>query len=100
MTSRPETHYLRLFPLQAVVLFPQMELPLVVFEPRYVQLTQECTDADEPFGVVLLKEGLEVGENDADPFKIGTTEIKRNCPQRSVDCNLLRRMMPARQSIW
>jgi Lon protease-like protein len=73
MTSRPETHYLRLFPLQAVVLFPQMELPLVVFEPRYLQLVQECTDDDEPFGIVLLKAGREVGDNDADPFKIGTT---------------------------
>ena len=71
--ARPETHFLRLFPLQAVVLFPEMELPLVVFEPRYLQLTQECMDADEPFGVVLLKEGREVGDGPVDPFVIGTT---------------------------
>ena len=49
-----DLHFLRLFPLQAMVLFPGMELPLVVFEPRYLQLTQECTDNDEPFGVLLL----------------------------------------------
>ncbi len=67
----PELHFLRLFPLQAVVLFPGMELPLVVFEPRYVQLTKECTENDEPFGVLLLKEGAEVGPNDSDPFEVG-----------------------------
>lgn len=73
MADAPDLHFLRLFPLQALVLFPGMELPLVVFEPRYLQLTQECTENDEPFGVVLLREGREVGPNDADPFEIGTT---------------------------
>ena len=73
MTENPDLRFLRLFPLQAVVLFPGMELPLVVFEPRYLQLTQECTANDEPFGVVLLREGTEVGPNDADPCEIGTT---------------------------
>ena len=42
-------------------------------EPRYLQLTRECTEHDEPFGVVLLREGREVGPNEADPFEIGTT---------------------------
>jgi Lon protease-like protein len=73
MNSRPDTRFLRLFPLQSLVLFPGMSLPLVVFEPRYLQLAQECTEADEPFGVALLKEGREVGPNPADPFDIGTT---------------------------
>ncbi len=73
MADTPELRYLRLFPLQAVVLFPGMELPLVVFEPRYLQLTQECTQSDEPFGVLLLKEGAEVGPNDSDPFEVGST---------------------------
>ena len=70
---QPETQFLRLFPLQAMVLFPRAELPLVVFEPRYVQLIQECTEANEPFGVLLLKEGREVGNNPVDPFDVGTT---------------------------
>ncbi len=73
--------FLRLFPLQALVLYPGMPLPLNVFEPRYVQLMQECTEAEEPFGVVLLSEGAEVGPNDADPFKIGTTaDIQKVVP--------------------
>ena len=65
--------WLRLFPLQSVVLFPGMDLPLVVFEPRYRQLTQECLDDDEPFGVLLLREGQEAGDLNALPFEVGTT---------------------------
>ena len=65
--------FLRLFPLQAVVLFPGMPLPLNVFEPRYLQLMKECAEANEPFGVLLLKEGVEVGPNPVEPHTIGTT---------------------------
>ena len=73
MTEQPGPNFLRLFPLQSVVLFPGMELPLVVFEPRYVQLTNECTEADEPFGVLLLRDGREVGDDDVNPHDVGTT---------------------------
>ena len=73
MNGPLDTSFLRLFPLQSVVLFPGMELPLVVFEPRYLQLTQECNDANEPFGVLLLQSGREVGEEEVEPFLVGTT---------------------------
>ena len=62
---------LRLFPLQTV-LFPGMQIPLNVFEPRYLQLVKECTDQDEPFGIALIREGPEVG-GPAVPFAVGTT---------------------------
>ena len=32
----------------------------------------ECVDREEPFGIILIKEGQEVG-GPADPVKIGTT---------------------------
>jgi Lon protease-like protein len=73
MASQSETGFLRLFPLQSVVLFPGMPLPLTVFEPRYLELMNQCTAAQEPFGVLLLKEGPEVGPNSIAPFEIGTT---------------------------
>jgi Lon protease-like protein len=73
MSENQESKNLRLFPLQSVVLFPGMELPLVAFEPRYLQLVSECVEANEPFGVLLLREGFEVGDNDLSPFEIGTT---------------------------
>lgn len=48
-----------LFPL-GVVLFPQMNLPLRIFEPRYRQMIADCIDNGTSFGVVLIKEGDEV----------------------------------------
>jgi Lon protease-like protein len=62
---------LRLFPLRTV-LFPGQTLSLVVFEPRYRQLVRECLDAGEPFGIALIREGVEVG-GPAIPHAIGTT---------------------------
>jgi Lon protease-like protein len=49
-----------LFPLQTV-LFPGGPLPLRVFEPRYLDMVSRCMKAGEPFGVVLLSSGVEVG---------------------------------------
>lgn len=62
---------LRLFPLHTV-LFPGMALPLNVFEPRYLQLVEECLRDEAPFGVVLIREGPEVG-GFAVPHDVGTT---------------------------
>lgn len=59
----PTPQRLRMFPLGSV-LFPSMVLPLHVFEPRYLQMISECEDADEPFGVVLIERGFEVGGGD------------------------------------
>ncbi|MEZ4638622.1 MAG: LON peptidase substrate-binding domain-containing protein [Caldilineaceae bacterium] len=59
-----------LFPL-GVVLYPGMMLPLHIFEPRYREMINRCIDEELPFGVVLIKEGHEVGRA-AMPHEIGT----------------------------
>ena len=59
-----------LFPLN-VVLFPGMALPLHIFEPRYREMINRCLDENLAFGVVLIKEGPEVG-GDAEPRRVGT----------------------------
>jgi Lon protease-like protein len=51
---------LPLFPLHAV-LCPGVVLPLHVFEPRYRTMVQRCLADDTPFGVVLIRDGREVG---------------------------------------
>ena len=51
---------LPLFPLHAV-LCPGVVLPLHVFEPRYRTMVQRCLAEDAPFGVVLIREGREIG---------------------------------------
>lgn len=68
---------LPLFPLN-LVLFPGMDLPLHIFEERYRDMIGECLEKDAPFGVVLIKEGPEVGAP-AEPERIGTsTRILRS----------------------
>lgn len=53
-----------MFPLE-VAMLPGEELPLQIFEPRYVALVQTCLAAEEPaFGVVLIEAGREVGGGD------------------------------------
>lgn len=62
---------LPLFPLNTV-LFPGMVLPLHIFEERYRIMIRRCIDENMPFGVVLIRDGAEVGGG-ASVFDIGTT---------------------------
>lgn len=64
------TREIPLFPLRAV-LFPGMVLPLHIFEERYKQMINLCLQERQPFGVVLIKEGGEVGERPL-PYDVGT----------------------------
>jgi Lon protease-like protein len=58
-----ETQHLRMFPL-STVLFPGGELPLHIFEPRYLALTADCLGEDREFGVVMISRGRETGGGD------------------------------------
>jgi Lon protease-like protein len=55
---------LAMFPLESALL-PDEDLPLRIFEPRYGALVRRCVDGDEPFGVVLISRGREVGGGDS-----------------------------------
>jgi Lon protease-like protein len=48
-----------LFPLPSVVLFPNVFLPLHVFEPRYRAMVADALDGDRLIGMVLLRPGWE-----------------------------------------
>lgn len=65
-----EPQFMRMFPLNNVV-FPHTLIPLRIFEPRYLEMVKECEDQDEPFGIVLIERGFEVGGGDA-RFSVGT----------------------------
>ena len=47
------------FPLPNVVLFPNVFLPLHIFEPRYRQMVDEALNGDRIIGMVLLRPGWE-----------------------------------------
>lgn len=78
---------LPLFPLHTV-LCPGVALPLHVFEERYLQMVERCVEGGEPFGVVLIREGREVGPLDGRISRIGTTAVIREAgryPDGSLD---------------
>ena len=48
-----------IFPLPSVVLFPNVSLPLHIFEARYREMTGDALDGDRIIGMVLLRPGWE-----------------------------------------
>lgn len=63
---------LPLFPLDTV-LFPGMPITLHIFEDRYKQMINECIDKRQPFGVVLIANGVAQLGPVATPHSIGCT---------------------------
>lgn len=71
---------LPLFPLNTV-LFPGMPLNLHIFEDRYKEMMKRCIGNNEPFGVVLIKQGTEAFGPTAEPYAVGcTAHIKQVQP--------------------
>ena len=68
-----------LFPLRTV-LFPGMSLPLRIFEQRYRVMTRELLASGGVFGVLLIREGREVGGG-AVPYDVGTTARIEQCQE-------------------
>jgi hypothetical protein len=77
---------LSLFPLNTVM-FPGTPLTLHIFEERYREMIGRCLEQSTPFGVVLIREGSEVGDT-AKPYLIGTT-AQINASVRLEDGRLL-----------
>jgi uncharacterized protein len=50
---------LPLFPLPNVVLFPNVFLPLHIFEPRYREMVADALNSDRMIGMVLLQPGAD-----------------------------------------
>jgi Lon protease-like protein len=57
-----------IFPLPSVVLFPNVFLPLHIFEPRYRQMFSEALNGDRMIGMVLLRPGYEADYDGAPPI--------------------------------
>lgn len=72
----PDAHALPttvpLFPLQDVVLFPNMSRPLHIFEPRYREMVSDAVQGDGYVGMVLLRPGYaSLYEGNPPIFQIG-----------------------------
>jgi Lon protease-like protein len=65
-----------IFPLPNVVLFPNVFLPLHIFEPRYRQMVDEALKGDRIVGMVLLRPGWEGNyEGRPDVYAIGCAGV-------------------------
>lgn len=72
--SRPMMmiYELPLFPLNTV-LFPGVPIQLHIFESRYKLLVRYCLEKNEPFGIALIRKGIEALGPLAEPYSIGCT---------------------------
>jgi Lon protease-like protein len=67
---------LPIFPLPTVVLFPNVFLPLHIFEPRYRQMTADALAGDRLIGMVLLQPGSDPDDEDRPPvYATGCTGL-------------------------
>ena len=61
-----------LFPLPNVVLFPQVLLPLHIFEPRYREMVKDVAGGDdELIGMILLRGHEDIADPGHDVFTVG-----------------------------
>jgi uncharacterized protein len=73
-----------IFPLPNVVLFPQVFLPLHIFEPRYREMVADALAGDRIVGMVLLRPGWE-GDYEGRPpvYPIGCAGLITNAERLS-----------------
>ena len=60
-----------LFPLPSVVLFPQVLLPLHIFEPRYREMVRDVAARDELIGMILLRGEEDPTGSTRDVYSVG-----------------------------
>jgi Lon protease-like protein len=73
---------LPLFPLPNVVLFPNVLLPLHVFEPRYRAMVGDALNGDRLIGMVLLRPGYEADYEGRPPvFEVGCAGVITHAEQ-------------------
>lgn len=66
---------LPIFPLPTVVLFPNVFLPLHIFEPRYRQMTADALAGDRLIGMVLLRPGHDPDDERPPIYAVGCTGL-------------------------
>ena len=65
-----------IFPLPGTVLFPNVFLPLHIFEPRYRSMVGDALGGDRIIGMVLLRPGFEADYDGRPPvFRVGCAGV-------------------------
>ena len=73
-TALPQT--IPIFPLEDVMLFPEMSVPLHIYEPRYKAMIADALKGNRVIGMVLLRPGYEK-DYDRSPsvFQVGCAGV-------------------------
>jgi Lon protease-like protein len=64
-----------IFPLPSVVLFPNVFLPLHIFEPRYRQMVAEALSGDRLIGMTLLRAAASADEAQPAVYPVGCAGV-------------------------
>src|SRR5690348_14755804 len=73
-TALPET--IPIFPLEDVMLFPEMSVPLHIYEPRYKAMIADALKGNRIIGMVLLRPGYEKDyERSPSVFPVGCAGV-------------------------
>jgi uncharacterized protein len=73
-TTLPET--IPIFPLEDVMLFPEMSVPLHIYEPRYKAMVADALKGNRIIGMVLLRPGYEKDyERSPSVFQVGCAGV-------------------------
>jgi Lon protease-like protein len=64
-----------IFPLPTVVLFPNVFLPLHIFEPRYRQMVSDALSGDRIIGMTLLRSAAEAEDAQPPVYDIGCSGV-------------------------
>ena len=91
-----------IFPLPNVVLFPNVFLPLHIFEARYRTMVSDALAGDRIIGMVLLRPGYEADYEGRPPvFAVGCTGVITHSETLPDGCsNIVLKVMKAKRLLW
>ena len=86
MTRDRET-LLPIFPLENVVLFPTVSVPLFIFEPRYREMTQNALNGNRKIGMVAVVPNAELNMGgEPDVFDVGCEGVWLKPSRVELNC--------------
>ena len=63
--------YIPVFPLSNFIIFPKTTVPLNIFEPRYIDMVNDCMKAEKLIGIIQPKINKKFDENKKNLYEIG-----------------------------
>jgi len=75
-----------LFPLPNVVLFPDVFLPLHIFEDRYRMMVQDALSENRTIGIVLLREKNSHVSRTSTVYNVGCSGLITHCERMANGC--------------